>query len=145
MPTFRNDTDKFIVYKLDKEKKYVMFDPKKEVPLEFWVPYVQLGLTLVSASYPPVPDTILISGEFLFDNGLVRKFNIDPCDTYYLEVVVKSGKILIFPGESKNNIPVSANEKHSVKFEWAKYPYIRVVGVHADTVALILAYRGDDR
>ena len=73
MPTFKNNTTRYIDHNAmlqdpngEKSKILVRFAPGEERALPFWLPYQQLGLTLVNADYPAVPNTILISGTFNF-------------------------------------------------------------------------------
>lgn len=127
MPTFRNDTNKPIQCHLEDEGKIIIFDPKREVALDFWVPYSQLGLTLVSATYPPVPNSILIDGKFKFSKGLERIFNIEPCRSYSLFIDVKNGEALLYLEAGKNSIDITSS--YTGVFNWSRVPYIRVVGI----------------
>lgn len=127
MPTFRNDTDKPIQYHLQEEGKIVIFDPKREVALDFWVPYSQLGLTLVSETYPPVPNSILINRKCKFSKGEERKFTITPCTSYSLFIDVKDGEVLLYLEAGRSSIDITSS--FSGVFAWSKVPYIRVVGI----------------
>ena len=139
MPTFKNETDKPIQYFMD--GKIIIFDPGKETALDFWVPYSQLGLTLVDAEYPPVPDSVLISGTFKFAKGMKRIFNISPCNAYALHMDVKSGGVMVYLGTSKNGVSVDGS--YTVTLNWPKVPFIRVEGLADATVAEIQAVEGD--
>ena len=135
MPTFKNETDKPIQYFMD--GKIVIFDHGKETALDFWVPYSQLGLTLVDAEYPPVPDSVLISGKFKFRKGMKRIFDINPCNAYSLHLEVREGEVMIYPGTSKNGITVSGS--YTTTLNWSKAPFIRAEGLADDTVVEIQA------
>lgn len=137
MPTFRNDTNKPIQYLLKDEGKIIIFDPKREKGLDFWVPYSQLGLTLVSATYPPVPNSVLINGKFKFSKGLERKFNIDPCHSYSLYINVKRGEVLLYLEAGKSSIDL--DDTYTSVFNWSRVPYIRVVGIQDDSLVEIQA------
>ncbi len=139
MPTFKNETTKPIFYKVKDKEQIIIFDPQKEVMLEFWVPYLQLGLTLMSAEYPPVPNMILLSGEFTFMHGLERKFNIDACDSYTFEITVNSGKVRLYLGATKNSMDISSSYNYKVVLDWSLVPYIRIVGLQDDSNVMIHA------
>ena len=150
MPTFRNDTTHYIDHEAliqspnDTPKKILLrFKPKEERKLPFWLPYLKLGLTLVDANYPPVPNTILISGSFNFDEGTERKFNIEPCDTYLVTIIVQKGKVAMYPANSATCVEIVENTEvpyhYRATYDWEYTPYLKVVGLEADTVATIHA------
>lgn len=141
MPTFKNETNKPIQYFTESGNKIVIFDPAKEVGLDFWVPYSQLGLTLVSADYPPVPDSVLVCGKFKFSKGMKRIFNINPCSVYSLHIDVKKGEVMLYLGTGKNGINV--NGTYTFTLNWSKVPFIRVEGLEDGTVAEIQATEAD--
>ena len=135
MPTFKNDTKHYIDY----EAKNVLlrFEPNEERGLPFWIPYQKLGLTLVNADYPAVPNTILISGNFNFDNGTERKFNIEPCESYSIDISVQKGKIAMYPSNSAVSVEIEGDYKATL--DWGYAPYLRIKGLEAGTVAAIRA------
>ena len=135
MPTFKNETNKPIQHFMD--GKIVIFDPNKETALDFWVPYSQLGLTLVSAEYPPVPDSVLISGTFKFSKGMKRVFDINSCSAYSLHMDVKSGEAMLYLGTGKNGVNVSGS--YTVSLYWSRVPFIRIEGLADGTVAEVRA------
>lgn len=132
MPTFKNETDKLIQYFTESGNKIVIFDPDKEVGLDFWVPYSQLGLTLISADYPPVPDSVLISGSFKFSKGMKRIFNVNTCNAYSLHLNVRQGSTIIYLGTGKNGITVTG--AYTTSLTWSRVPFIRVEGLEDNTV-----------
>ena len=137
MPTFRNDTeyyidfDDFIIRNERREHVIVRFKPGEERKLDYWLPYVQAGLTLVDANNPPVPETILISSTYDFTEGLERRFNIPPCDRYIVNIIVQSGAIKFFTGASANYQEVSEDAdvpfRYRTVLEWEAAPYIRLL------------------
>lgn len=137
MPTFRNDTARPIIYNVPGVDKIIIFDPKKIVPLKFWVPYLQLGLSLEDANYPPVPNTVEVSGRFNFSSGMERRFNIDPCDAYSIKIKVTSGGVALYLGSAANCINI--NDEYQSMVEWKNAPYLRIGGAEDDTVVEILA------
>jgi len=145
MPTFKNETSHYIDYEQETggKKNMLRFKPDEERALPFWLPYQQLGLTLISADYPAVPNTVLISGNFNFDEGTERKFNIEPCDDYALSIIVQSGKIALYHGNSPVSVEVAENidvpYHYRAKLEWEYAPYLRVVGLENGTTATIHA------
>lgn len=150
MPTFKNGGERTVVYKgivqppNEKPREIlVFFDAGKETALDFWIPYEELGLELVNADEPPVPNTVLLSGTFSFDKGTERKFAIGHCDRYTLYIIVQSGGIKVYPGNS--TIPVDMRTDleypyhYNVVYDWEYTPYLRVVGLEDDTEATIHA------
>ena len=95
------------------------------------------------ADYPPVPNTILISGTFNFNNGTERKFDVEPCDTYIVNVIVQKGKVMMYTGNS--NIGVEIVEDTDVPYhykavmDWEYSPYLKFIGLDDNTVATIHA------
>ena len=105
MPTYRNNTDLAINYE-SKGKLYSFSD----YPAKFWVPYQELGLELVNADYPPVPDSIIISGTFRFDYQIERRFNIEHCESYRFKVSVQSGRVKLYAGQSRVGVEIVEGE-----------------------------------
>ena len=127
MPTFRNDGERAVIYTEPDGKDIIIFDPGKNVQLVHWIPYKRLGLTLISESYPPVPDSVLISGDFKFTAGMTRKFEIEPCQKYELEIYPSEGTLRLYLGASlKGRLVSSAGYREII--EWKNAPYIRVSG-----------------
>lgn len=129
MPTFRNDGERSVIYTAPNGKDIIIFDPNKNVQLIHWVPYKKLGLTLVSENYPPVPNTVLISGTFKFNQGMERKFDIEPCKKYTLDIYPITGTPVLFLGAALTgrHIPASSTDYHET-LEWQYAPYIRISG-----------------
>ena len=138
MPTFKNDTTRYIDYEAfvqditgEAKKILIRFKPGEERPLPFWLPYQQLGLTLTSADYPAVPSKILISGTFLFTTNSMRKFNIEPCVRYVVNIIVQKGKVKFYAGSSTvaQEVAEDANVPYRYRsvFGWENAPYIRLV------------------
>ena len=149
MPTFKNNTTRYIDYngviqtpEGDQRRILVRFEPGEERPLAFWLPYQKLGLTLVS-DYPAVPSTILISGTFNFDKGTERRFNIESCDTYIVNVIVQSGRVVMYTGSSSVGVEVAESAEvpyhYKAKMDWEYAPYLRLVGMEDGTVATVHA------
>ena len=124
MPTFRNNTDLAINY--EHKGKLYSFPPHKDYPAKIWVPYQELGLELVNADYPPVPESILVSGIFIFTDGMERKFNISHCSKYHLQIRVYAGHIKLYAGSSR--ISTELTREHDFVFDWEKVPYFRLEG-----------------
>ena len=150
MPTFKNNTSRAITHKaiiqspegVPKEV-LIKFDPHEEKQLSYWLPYQKLGLTLTSENYPPVPNTILISGTFNFDEGTERKFNIDTCDTYVVNIIVQSGTVIMYPGSTVVGVEISGSVDvpyhYKAVLDWEYAPYLRLVGKEDGTVATVHA------
>ena len=150
MPTFRNGGERPVVYKgiiqspNEKSREVlVFFDAGKKTPLNFWIPYEELGLELVDADNPPVPNTILLSGTFKFDKGTERKFTLQHCDKYVLNVIVQHGRIKLYPGNSAIGVEVSSEANipyhYHVLYDWEYAPYLRAVGLSNGTEVTIHA------
>ena len=127
MPTFRNDGERAVIYTEPNGKDIIIFDPNKNVLLVHWIPYKRLGLTLVSESYPPVPNTVLISGVFKFTQGMSRKFEIEPCQKYELDVYPVSGELWLSYGASQGARYIKEFDYHEV-IDWQNVPYITLRG-----------------
>ena len=138
MPTFRNDGERAVIYTGSEGKGIIIFDPGKDVKLSHWVPYKRLGLRLVNESYPPVPTPVLISGEFKFTPGMKRRYEIEPCKTYTLDINVETGRVILYLGASKNGKQISLAEYHET-LEWQYAPYITLVGAAEDTTVDVQA------
>ena len=150
MPTFRNNGKRTVFYNgkiQDPNGKtrdvLVFFDAGKEVGLLFWVPYEQLGLELVSADNPSVPNTVLLSGTFNFNKNTERKFTIEHCDRYILYIIIQNGAVKVYPGNSTIAAEVRANVEnpfhYKIVYDWEFAPYLRVVGLEDGTKATIHA------
>lgn len=137
MPTFRNDGERAVIYREPDGKNITIFDPGKNVQLVHWIPYHRLGLTLVSESYPPVPDSVLISGKFKFFDGMERKFEIEPCKRYELEIIPHEGTLRLYLGSSVKSRVIT--DRYSEILEWQYAPYIRVSSENNGVCAVIQA------
>ena len=138
MPTFRNDGERAVIYNEPDGKDIIIFDPGRNVQLVHWIPYKKLGLTLVSESYPPVPDSVLVSGEFRFTSGMERKFEIEPCQKYQLDIYPSEGTLRVYLGAStKGRLVPSLG--YSEVIDWKNAPYVRVVGDNDGVTANIQA------
>lgn len=121
----------------------IIAEPKEELMLNFWIPYEKLGLELVDADNPPVPDTVLLSGTFSFDEGTSRKFSIEPCDMYTVDVILQSGGLKIYSGSSNSYAEIRSDGtipyRYKAKYDWEYAPYLRFVGIEDSTEATIHA------
>ena len=135
MPTFRNNTDLAINY--EHKGKLYSFPPHKDYPAKIWVPYQELGLELVNADYPPVPESILVSGTFRFMDGMERKFNMNHCSKYHLKICVYAGHIKLYAGSSR--MATELTKEHDFVFDWEKAPYIRLVGYETESEVYVHA------
>ena len=124
MPTFRNDGERAVIYTEPDGKNIIIFDPGKNVQLVHWIPYKRLGLTLVSESYPPVPDSVIISDVFKFSCGMERRFEIEPCKKYLLDIIPMEGNLRLYLGASEKGRVITAG--YSELLDWQNAPYIRV-------------------
>lgn len=117
--------------------KSYRFPPHKDYAAKFWLPYQELGLDLINADYPPVPEKFFISGEFKFSAGVERKFNIENCDKYSLLISMEAGKIKLYTGNSRSGVEIAGD--YSTQLEWRYAPYIRILGLQNGTIAHIRA------
>ena len=150
MPTFKNETKHYIDYEAliqspsgEPKKILIRFKPGEERGFPFWVPHQKLGLTLVNADYPAVPNTILISGNFNFDEGTERTFNIEPCDTYVVNIIVQKGKVVMYPGNSAVSVEIAENAEvpyhYKATLDWEYSPYLKLIGKENGTVVTVHA------
>lgn len=139
MPTFRNDGERAVIYTEPDGKNIIIFDPGKNVQLVHWIPYKRLGLTLVSESYPPVPDSVIISDVFKFSSGMERRFEIEPCKKYLLDIMPMEGKLRLYLGASAKGRVITTG--YSEVLDWQNAPYIRIVsedeGISATVQAML--------
>ena len=133
MPTFRNNGDVAINYTRD--GNLYSFPPNKNYLCNFWVPYQELGLELVNADYPPVPDSIMLSGTFRFDYEIERRFNFDHCKKYKLKLSVEQGTVKLYAGRSK--VGVEINGDYETVLSWDRAPFVRVIGIDGLNVVRI--------
>ena len=125
MPTYKNNTDVAINY--NNKGRLYSFPPHTEYPALIWIPYKELGLELVSADYPPVPEKLLLSGTFKFEKQVERRFNFTHCDKYKLKLSVSEGCVKMYAGNSKVGAEISGD--YDTVIDWEKAPFIRVIGV----------------
>jgi len=137
MPTFKNETTHYIDY--EAKGKLLRFEPGEERGFPFWLPYQRLGLTLISPDYPAVPNMILISGKFNFDEGTERKFNIEPCKDYSVSISVEQGKIAFYPGNSAMSTEINGGYEQRATLSWDYAPYLKIIGFENGTVVNINA------
>lgn len=114
------------MYDMESEGKILIIDPGETAELMHWIPYQKLGLTLVNESYPPVGNKVLISGNYKFSEGMERRFDVEACGTYRLELKVKSGRIELYMGASPFGIEL--NGEYSSLIDWGSAPYLRIEG-----------------
>lgn len=150
MPTFKNGGARPVMYQGTVQRPngkpkevLIIIDGGKEMELDFWLPYEELGLELVDSDYPPVQGSTLVSGTFKFDAGTERKIPIGHCDKYVLDVIVESGSLKVYHGNSPIGTEVRANAdvpyRYHVMNDWEYSPYLRVVGIEDGTEAAIHA------
>ena len=153
LPTFKNETSRYIDYEAmikpdsgKTQKILIRFEPNEERELPFWIPYQQLGLTLISADFPPIPNTILVNGTFKFNEGTERKFMIEPCDIYTVNVIVQSGKVMMYTGNASIGVEITPDIEipyhYKGLYDWEYVPYLRFVGVEDETEVTIHAEVG---
>lgn len=150
MPTFKNGGKRPVVYEGTIQRPngkpkdvLIIIDGGKEMELDFWLPYEELGLELVDEKYPPVQGSTLLSGTFKFDAGMERKFIIGHCDKYTLDILMESGSVKVYHGNSPIGVEVKANAdvpyRYHIMNDWEYSPYLRVVGMEDGSEAVIHA------
>ena len=150
MPTFRNGGERPVTYQgiiqrpNGKEQEVlIIIDAMKDMALDFWLPYEELGLELVDADNPPVKGSTLLSGTFMFDAGTERKFTIGHCDKYILDVILQSGSVKVYHGNAPIGVEirtdVDVQYRYHIVNDWEYAPYLRVVGLEDGTEAIIHA------
>ena len=151
MPTFKNETGKPVYHEAAiresdgrARRMLIKIEPGKSMELSFWIPWQDLGLTLESADYPPVPATFLVSGTYDFTNGMIRKFDIEPCGAYTLNIIVQTGRARLYLGGAGGSEEIAEDEnvpfRYRAVLDWERAPYFRLealadntrVSVHAE-------------
>ena len=156
MPTFKNETEKPVyceatVRESDGRARRMLIKiaPGKSMELSFWIPWQELGLTLESESYPPVPSTFLVSGTYDFSNGMTRKFDIEPCGAYTLNIIVQTGRVRLYLGGAGGSGEIAEDENEPFHYravlDWERAPYFRIEGMADNTRVTVHAevHRGD--
>lgn len=150
MPTFRNDTERYIDHWCSvttpigtHDNILIRFAPNEERELTFWLPWKKLGLTLSDPHFPPVPDTILISGTFEFDDGTERKFDVKQCDAYILNVIVQKGRVKLYTGSSPTGVEIRQDADvpyhYRAVLDWEYAPFIVIEGLESGSEATVHA------
>ena len=147
MPTFRNDTKRWIDFRptlqteTGPQKVLVRFAPDDEKKLRFWLPWREKGLTLVDANDPPVPVITLTSGTYDFEPGMTREFQIPPCDKYVVDLIVQSGRVKLYAGDDPAGADVERSDiahfKYHSLYDWEQAPRLRLAGMEDGTRATI--------
>jgi len=155
MPTFRNDTDRWVDcwttlwWPEGAHKVLVRFKPHEQRALKFWLPWQDKGLTLIDAENPEVPKMTLTSGTYEFSEGMEREFQIPPCDKYVVDLIVHNGSVKLYAGNDRAGTVVVKNDivpfSYRGFFDWEQAPRLRVVGTEPDTRATLHAEAGKGR
>ena len=156
MPTFKNETEKPVyctatVRESDGRARRMLIKiaPGKSMALAFWVPWQEKGLTLVSTDEPPARRTFLVSGTYDFTNGMVRKFDIEPCGSYALNVIVQTGRVRLSLGGAGGSEEIAEDENVPFRYrgvlDWEDAPYFQLTALADDTRVTVHAevHRGE--
>ena len=84
-----------------------------------------------------MPDSVIVSGKFKFFDGMERKFEIDPCKTYELDITPQEGTLILKLGASEKSRVI--RERYQAAIEWSNAPYIRVSSENNGVCGIIQA------
>lgn len=115
MPTYRNQTANSIVY------AQTTFLPGVDTAVDFFIPYVELGLTLVSSS-PPVQSMILFSGT------VANKTLTIPAASNITVSAVTPTSATLYLADDPSGVYITASNGYSITAPWQSIGRIRVEG-----------------
>ena len=142
MPTYRNMTGRPVSFNNlkiyedggDVRRMIVTFAPLEEKALHFALPrYAEKGLELVDEDFPPLYGPIIFDNTLDYPEGVSREFAIRPCDRYFVQVIVQTGKVRMKFGRNGTPVVLDASLPVRTKFwenvDWESAPLLIIEGV----------------
>jgi len=117
MPTYRNNTNHSVISWRD-----INFRKNKNVELDFFVPYIDLGLDLIDNNPLVQTNLILISGDFS-DEIIEIPYN----ETITITTTTASSASLLF-GDSVTPVFINAAVGYTVTARWEDVAKIKIDG-----------------
>lgn len=123
MPTYRNDTERRITHQ---DKNRLAWQPGETRALHFFVPYKELGLTLVAAE----PWVLRGRGRgFGYDElavpaGSRVEWEIPYSESVELSVACPCGLVRMYLGDSDVPIAVDCQHTHVGRYPWDMVAYL---------------------
>ena len=138
MPTYRNDTKKKITFP---DATYLEFYPGQTRVLRYHIPYVDLGLTLVSET-PFVLRSDTGEGNRLayFEESMAsgdsKRFDFPYCEGIQLSIEATSGKAYVYYGDSDQRVLIDSTHYQVTSVAWSKVPYVIVECIEAASITI---------
>ena len=123
MPTYQNNTEHRITFQ---DKNRLSWQPGEARSLPFFVPWRELGLTLLS------PEPYVLRGrgrgvgytEFLVNAGERAVYEIPYSPTVELSVFSPAGLVEMYLGDSEVPIAVDPQNNHVSRYPWDMAAYL---------------------
>ena len=134
MPTYQNDTQSRITHQ---DKLYMVWKPGEIKALPFFVPYEQLGLTLIDEQpYVRRDSSVYDYNEFEVQVGQKLVYNIPYHETFELSLAIISGEVEMYIGDG--DVPTIIDELHDhvSTYAWDKTAYLTFVGTGTATAQI---------
>ena len=130
MPTYRNDTGDRITFP---DKHYLSWNPGESKALPYFVPYEDLGLTLVDPE-PWVLKKGLGYAELGVTPGTPTVYKLPYAQSVELTVYALEGACEMYVGDSDERIKIDVNNNHLSTYAWDRSAYLTFVTASPMTV-----------
>lgn len=135
MPTYRNDTQKRITHQ---DANTLEWQPGEEKRLPFFVPWKDLGLTLVSAEPHVLKNTSVRDyTEFELRPGAVFVYDIPYHEAFELSLSALSGAAAVTVGDGDVRTVIDTRHDHVSTYSWKLSAYLTFEAL-GDTAAQII-------
>ena len=123
MPTYKNNTNRRITFQ---DKQRIHWQPGDVHSLHFFVPYKDLGLTLVDDKPYVLRNPTRGFGytEFIVPVGGQVVYDIPYSETIELSVFAPKGLVLMYPGDCTEPFAVDEDVFHVSRYPWDMVAYL---------------------
>ena len=131
MPTYRNDTARRITFQ---DKNGLIWDPGQSRACPFFVPYRDLGLTLVSEEPYVLRNNTRGFGYKILSltPGVKTRFEIPYSETVELSVIVKGEPVSMYIGDCEEPVIILPLANHVSRYPWDMSAYLTFeAGAHS--------------
>lgn len=117
MPTYRNDTSNRITFQ---DKNRLHWQPGEVHQLHFFIPYDDLGLTLIDEQPYVLRNPTRGFGytEFLVNPGEPVVYKIPYSETIELSIFAPKGLVKVYPGDCLEPFAVDKDIFHVSRYPW---------------------------
>ena len=123
LPTYKNNTNRRITHC---DMGYMEWAPGEERRLPLFVPYLELGLTLVSDK-PYVKQMVHDWIVTLEKHDVPFELNLPYHESFELSIHCVSGNAAVFFGDSSSSVEIKEGESHFSNYSYARCGYLRFV------------------